>query len=226
MISETIAYLTHLIINVINSTGYWGVFALMTAESALIPIPSEVTMCFAGYLVSAGSMNLWVLALVGAAANLAGSLLAFWLGWWGQEHVVRQLIRKYGKYLLITEKDLDTAIIWFNKYGQSISFFSRVLPVVRTFISLPAGIARMSVWKFSYLTFLGSFLWSLFLAYIGMVMGDNWTSIEVYYRKFEYLIVGAGAIIFIWLVLHKISEIRKQTRATTDANQYRNDKSL
>jgi len=209
--NSVIAHLTHLITSVIGTTGYAGVFVLMTAESALIPIPSEVTMCFAGYLVSTGSMNLWVLATVGASANMVGSLLAFWLGWWGQEHVVRQLIRKYGKYVLATEKDLDLAIHWFNNYGQSISFFSRILPVVRTFISLPAGIARMNVWKFSYLTFLGSFLWSLFLSSIGMLMGNNWTSIEVYYRKFEYLIVGAGLAVFLFLLFHKIREIRKQS---------------
>ena len=163
MLNQIISFLTHIIISIINSTGYWGVFLLMAAESALIPIPSEVTMPFTGYLASTGRFNVYLVIFIGAFANLAGSILAYALGFWGEEHLIRQLIRKYGKFLLITEDEYDRAEKWFRKYGQGIAFFSRLLPVVRTFISLPAGIAEMNFIKFCLLTFLGSLIWSALL---------------------------------------------------------------
>jgi len=186
-----------------------GIFLLMTAESALIPIPSEVTMPFSGFLVSLGKFNLYFVIFTGAFANLAGSWLAYWLGYWVEDHILRSWIRKYGKYLLISEHEYDRSEKWFLKYGESIVFFSRVLPIVRTFISLPAGIAKMKFWKFSYLTFLGSLIWSIFLTLIGFYLGKNWNSIEVYYRKFEYLIVGLILIAGVWFVLHKLKALRK-----------------
>lgn len=204
MVDQIISSVTNSIISLINQSGYLGVFLLMAAESALIPIPSEVTMPFSGYLVTTGRFNLYLVILIGAAANLVGSLLAYWLGFWGEEHVIRGWIRKYGRYVLITENEYDRAERWFRKYGEKIVFFSRILPVVRTFISLPAGIAEMNFWKFSYLTFLGSLIWSAFLTLIGYYLGKNWNSIEVYYRKFEYVIVGIGILVVVFYIFHKV----------------------
>lgn len=202
---QLISAITHLIIQIIDKSGYLGVFVLMAAESALIPIPSEITMPFAGYLASTGRFNIYIIVVIGALANLAGSLLAFGLGWWGEEHLIRRLIGKWGKYLLISEKEYDHAEKWFRKYGEKIVFFSRVLPVIRTFISLPAGIAEMNVWRFSILTFIGSLIWSTFLTYIGFALGKNWNSIHPYYQKFEYLIVVAVAILALYYLIHKIT---------------------
>lgn len=207
MLEHIITVLTQFIIHVIQTTGYGGVFVLMAAESALIPIPSEVTMPFAGYLASTGKFNLIAVIIVGALANLAGSLLAYWLGYWGEETVIQNLIKKYGKYLLITVDEYDKSEKWFRKYGEKIVFFSRVLPIVRTFISLPAGIAEMNIWKFSIFTFIGSLIWSSVLTYIGFVLGKNWHSLEVYYRKFEYVIVFAIAALAIYYVYHKWQKI-------------------
>ncbi len=210
MINEIIALLTSIIISVISSTGYLGIFFLMTAESALIPIPSEVTMTFAGYLASVGKFNLFLVIFVGAFANLVGSWLAYWLGLWGEKHVVLTLIKNYGKYLLISEHEFERSEKWFRKYGDKITFFSRVLPVVRTFISLPAGIARMNFWKFSLFTFVGSFIWSAFLTYIGFVLGKNWNSLHGYYQKFEYVIVLGGLGLLGYYVWHKVQKLRKK----------------
>lgn len=182
----------------------------MAAESALIPIPSEVTMTFAGYLATTGKFNLSIVILVGAFANLFGSWLAFWLGWWGEKHVVIGLIKKFGKYLLISEHEFERSEKWFRKYGESITFFSRVLPVVRTFISLPAGIARMNFWRFSIFTFIGSLIWSAFLTYIGFVLGKNWNSLHPYYQKFEYVIVGAGFLLVVFYIYHKVVKLRQK----------------
>jgi len=177
----------------------------MTAESALIPIPSEVTMPFAGYLASVGRFNILSIIFIGALANLFGSVLAYWLGYWGEDHVVRILIKKYGKYLLMTEHEYNRSENWFRKYGEKITFFSRILPIVRTFISLPAGVAKMNFWKFSFFTFFGSLIWLGLLAYVGFALGKNWHSISGYYWKFEYLIIFVILAAAIYYIIHKVS---------------------
>lgn len=175
----------------------------MTAESALIPIPSEITMAFAGFLAGAGFMNFWVVIFIGAVGNLFGSLLAFYLGRKMGEEWIRIAIKKWGKWILVHEKDFDTSLRWFKKYGQGITFGSRLLPIVRTFISLPAGIAEMNVGKFAAFTFIGSFLWSAFLAYLGLKLGQNWEVIDPYFRKFQFAIIGLfGAAIGFYIYSH------------------------
>jgi len=174
----------------IESYGIFSVFVLMTLESALIPIPSEVTMPFAGFMASKGYYNFYLITAVGAIGNLVGSLMAYYLGFYKGETWVRSAIKKWGKWLLIKEEEYDRAKKWFQKYGQLVAFTSRLLPVVRTFISLPAGIAKMNVYLFSFFTFLGSLIWSAFLAYLGLKLGQNWMAIEPYFRKFQFLIIG------------------------------------
>ena len=178
----------------IRSQGYLAIFILMTAESALIPIPSEITMTFAGFLSGIGILNFWVAILIGSLGNLFGSLLAFWLGRAMGETGIRNAIKKWGKWFLIHEKDFDLSLNWFKKYGQGITFGSRLLPIVRTFISLPAGIADMNITMFSIFTFVGSFLWSLVLAYLGLKLGQNWLNVEPYFRKFQFVIIGLGIL--------------------------------
>ena len=178
----------------ISTYGLLAVFILMTAESALIPIPSEITMPFAGFMAGMGVFDFWTAVAVGALGNLVGSLLAYWLGYAKGEEWVRFAIRRWGKWLLIREHEYDKSKAWYQKYGQGITFASRLLPIVRTFISLPAGIARMNLPLFSLLTFIGSFLWSAVLAYVGLKLGQNWLSIEPYFRKFQFVIVGLGAL--------------------------------
>jgi len=182
----------------ISHFGLLAVLLLMTAESALIPIPSEVTMPFAGFLAGVGVLNIWAAIIVGALGNLFGSLLAYWLGYAKGEEWVRVAIRKWGKWLLMSEREYDRAKNWFVKYGQGITFGSRVLPIVRTFISLPAGIAKMNLKYFAILTFIGSLLWSGILAYFGLKLGQNWQALEPYFRKFQLVIIalGVGAVAF------------------------------
>lgn len=197
------------IIHFISSLGYFGVFILMTLESALVPIPSEVTMPFSGSLIASGQFNFWILVVVGTLGNLVGSLLAYWLGAWGQEAVVRKVIIKYGKYLLISEHEYDRSERWFRNHGEMFVFVSRVLPVVRTFISLPAGVAKMNLTRFILYTTVGSFIWSFVLTSIGVTLGANWQSLEGYFRKFDVLIVVAGVLVVAWYVWHKLKHIRR-----------------
>lgn len=197
-----------LIIHLILSSGYLGIFILMTLESALIPIPSEVTMPFAGFLASQGSLSLIPVILVGAIGNLAGSLIGYYIGYFLEESVLLRIIKKYGKLILVTEEDYHTSKKWFDRYGNGVVFFSRVLPAVRTFISLPAGMFEMNIWKFSIYTFLGSLIWSAVLTYIGVALGKNWHSIGGYFHKFDAIIIVALILLVLLYVNHKLKFIK------------------
>lgn len=190
----------------INSYGYLAVFVFMTLESCLIPIPSEVTMVFAGFMSGLGVLNIWVTILIGAVGNVIGSLMAYWLGMKMGEDWIRSAIRKWGKWLLIHIDDFDKALMWFKKYGQGVAFTSRLLPIVRTFISLPAGIAKMDIKLFSLLTFVGSFVWSGILAFLGLKLGQNWHAVEPYFRKFQFVIIGLFVVLIVWYVVRHIKK--------------------
>ncbi|MBU1015043.1 DedA family protein [Patescibacteria group bacterium] len=197
MLESILASLASLVIGVIETTGYAGIALLMALESANIPIPSEIIMPFSGFLVFEGSLSLFAVVFWGAAGNLIGSLISYALGFWGG----RAFLNRFGKYLLVRKSDVDMAETWFAKYGDSIVLLSRVLPVVRTFISLPAGIARMNIWKFSLYTFGGSLVWSFALTYAGMLAGKNWDILGEYFRTFDWaivLFVLLGAAWWIW----------------------------
>ncbi|OGH15387.1 MAG: hypothetical protein A3C27_03665 [Candidatus Levybacteria bacterium RIFCSPHIGHO2_02_FULL_39_36] len=188
------------IIQLIESTSYLGIFILMGLESALIPIPSEITMPFSGYLASKGQLSFVLVVIVGTLANLAGSLLAYYIGYLLEETVLLGLIRKYGKFILLSEHDYHKTEHWFRKYGDKIIFITRLLPGIRTVISLPAGMFEMDIKKFIVYTTAGCLIWSIFLTYVGYVLGENWNSLEPYYRKFEIIIVVlliAGIIYYI-----------------------------
>jgi len=200
MIYNILALISSFAVSFISTSGYSGIFILMAMESALIPIPSEIIMPFSGFLVFEEKFSLWAVVFWGTFGNLIGSIAAYFLGIYGG----RPLIEKYGKYILISSHELDAADRWFQKYGSSSIFFSRLLPVVRTFISLPAGIARMNFWKFSLYTFLGSLPWSFVLTYAGLIMGKNWTDLEIYFRKFDWAI---GVLIVLtsgWFIYKKL----------------------
>lgn len=171
----------------------------MALESACIPVPSEIIMPFSGFLVAQGHFNIWIVGFLGAVGNLIGSIVAYEVGLYGG----RPFVEKYGKYFLISHRDLNLADRWFLKHGQGTVFFSRLLPVVRTFISLPAGVARMDFKKFCFYTFLGALPWSYALTYAGVVLGHNWSGIRVYFEKFE-IIIGILIVAFIvwWIWRH------------------------
>lgn len=196
IVAEFLDQLKELIVTSVGSWGYLGVFVLMTLESACIPIPSEITMPVAGLLAAEGRLSFVWAGLVGALANLAGSWIAYGVGAAGG----RPFLKKYGRFVLIRPHDLDRADRWFEKYGDAAALFSRLLPVVRTFISLPAGISRMPFGRFSLLTFLGSLPWSFALTWAGFLLGENWERILPYTEPVTYAIAGAlGLLIVVWI---------------------------
>jgi membrane protein DedA with SNARE-associated domain len=170
--------------------GQWGlpaVFVLMLLESACIPIPSEATMLFAGFAVSTGDMSLLGITVAGVAGNVVGSWAAYAVGLYGG----RPFIDKYGKYILLRHHHVELAERWFAKYGPATVFFSRLLPIVRTFISLPAGIGKMPFWTFTLYTTAGCIPWVLLLGWIGMKAGDNWETIRAQLHYADYVVAVA-----------------------------------
>ncbi len=185
MISIILETISNFILLVIEKTGYFGITLLMALESAGIPIPSEIIMPFSGFLVTTGRFFLWLVIFWATVGNLLGSLILYIIGCYGG----RRFILKYGPYFFFSEQELKKSDEWFKKYGSLAIFFSRMLPIVRTYISLPAGVTKINLPKFIIYTFTGSIPWNFMLAYIGVLLGQNWKEIEVYFRKFDYLIL-------------------------------------
>jgi len=197
MTEKILALLFVFIKSLMVSAGYGGIILLMAIESACIPLPSELIMPFAGYLVYAGTMRLLLVATAGALGCNLGSLVAYEIGSYGG----RPLVMRYGRWILLGQRELDWADRFFARWGYLAVFIARLLPVVRTFIALPAGIARMPRVRFHIYTFLGSWPWCFALAWLGMKLGENWRVIGKYLHKFDaailVLLVG-GLVWFVW----------------------------
>jgi len=201
-----------IITNVYDAMGWPGVVFLMGVESAAIPFPSELIMPLAGWLlIEAKGDSAWMVLLAGFYGAL-GNLLGSWVAYWISYKAGRTILRKYGRYVLITQHEVDRAEEWFQKYGELAVFASRMLPVVRTFISVPAGVARMNFWRFSFYTFVGSYPWSLGLAYGGFKLGENWEDMRQVMRPFDFPIAGIIAVAVAWFIYHRIKTIRKENR--------------
>lgn len=202
------SHLSSLIIQFVEHSGYLAVFFLMFLESALLPIPSEITMPFAGFLAQGGHLNLLIIIIIGALGNLGGSLIAYALGFYLEENLILNLIKKYGKYLFLKIADYEKGLFWLKKYGESVAFFSRLLPIIRTFVSLPAGLSEINIWKFSIFTFLGSFIWSGILTLIGYYLGKNWEIIQPFFQKSQILIIGLLIIGIVYYFYKKFKKIK------------------
>ncbi|MEX0755383.1 MAG: DedA family protein [Actinomycetota bacterium] len=190
--------------------GYLAVFVLMVLESACVPVPSEVTMLFGGALASVGfaapgqELDLVWVALWGTFGNLVGSWIAYAAGSWGG----RPLFDRFGKYLLIRQHELDKAHDWFERYGEAAVFFSRLLPVIRTFISLPAGVVRMNFWKFTLYTVLGCLPWTFALAWVGYEMGARWETVDRIMRPISLGLAVVFGILLVWFVVRRVRQVR------------------
>jgi len=199
MLTSLVEMLGRFVIAVISQAGYPGIVLLMGIESACIPLPSEIIMPFSGYLVYTGRFKLAWVALAGAVGCNVGSLVAYYVGALGG----RPLAEKYGRYVLVTRHDLELADRWFARYGDWAVFFARLLPVVRTFIALPAGVARMNFLRFNVYTFLGSLPWCLALAYAGLKLGERWTILRQYFHRFDTVILILIVIGGAWFVRNR-----------------------
>jgi len=199
LLESILAPITGFILAVISAWGYAGIVACMTIESACIPLPSEIIMPFSGYLVTTGRFTLWGVALAGGVGNVFGSWIGYWLGAAGG----RPLAERLSRWRIIRISEYDRANGWLQRHGLQVAFWTRLLPIVRTFISFPAGAARVPLLRFTIYTFVGSFLWSLLLAWIGAKLGEHWETIRTYARGFDLVIALALLVLFlVWLRSH------------------------
>ena len=210
MIDKLVTSISALIIAAIAQLGYGGVILMMAIESACIPLPSEVIMPFSGYLVSTGRFGLQMVAITGAIGCLLGSYVAYYVGASGG----RWFLERYGRWVLIAPHELEIADQFFDRWGSPAVFFSRLLPVVRTFIAFPAGVARMRILPFTIYTLAGSYLWCLVLAYVGMTLGNHWNTLGPYFHRFDGVIVALlviGAAFVLYNRIRGITAARTQT---------------
>ncbi len=207
MIDKILTGISAFVVATISALGYGGVVLMMAIESACIPLPSEVIMPFSGYLVSTGRFDLQIVAIAGALGCLFGSYAAYYVGASGG----RWFLLRYGRYVLVAPHEIELADRFFERWGSPAVFVSRLLPVVRTFIAFPAGVARMSLLRFTIYTLAGSYLWCLALAWAGMKLGEHWNALGPYFHRFDGVIAAvlvAAAAAFLYNRLQGINSAR------------------
>ncbi|MDK2888754.1 MAG: hypothetical protein PWP72_1632 [Thermoanaerobacter sp.] len=182
-------------VDFISRLGYWGIAIGMAIESANVPLPSEVILPFGGYLVSTGRLDFFWAAMAGTIGGTVGSIISYLMGYWGG----RPFLIRYGRYFGISLRHLELAEMWFQRYGEATVFFTRLMPVVRTFISLPAGISGMNFPRFVIYTFLGSLPWSFFLTYLGMKMGQHWQDLKYWFHRLDVVVLLALVALAVYL---------------------------
>ncbi len=197
MITE---FVISLVLPIIQAIGYLGVFILMTAESTLLPVPSEAVLPFAGYLVAQGQMNLWIALASATIGTIAGAAISYAIG----KYLGRAVVEKYGKYILVSEHDLDIAKQWFDKHGDKTIFICRFIPVVRHVISIPAGTAKMHFKKFLLYTAIGGLMWNAILIYVGIMLQNHWDAIIQYSTIIDIIAIIGIIAVLAWLFKERI----------------------
>ena len=191
-----LTYLGQFVVHMISSLGYAGVFFAMAIESACIPLPSEIILPFTGYMVFSGHFGFWQAVTAATLGNLFGALVAYYVGVWGG----RPFLKRYGRYFFINERELAWTERLFERHGEVTVFVGRILPVVRTFISLPAGVARMNPFKMATYTVIGAFLWCTLLIFVGQKLGQNWDSLKPYFHRADVFVGGAIVLVIIYVL--------------------------
>lgn len=204
MLHQIMEFISSIALSLVDQLGITGIFIGMVLESACIPLPSEVIMLTGGFLVHQGKFPFWEVVAAGTIGNIIGSMIIFWVGASG----ARILLEKYGKYLLINHKHLEQSENWFRRYGERTALISRVIPFVRTFISLPAGISGMNFSKFIIYTAIGCLPWNLGLTFAGYQLGENWKKAENLFHPISYAII---AIILVLIMVYVWKAIKKRS---------------
>lgn len=210
---ELLEKLGLLVQDLVRTAGYPGVFLASLLENLFPPIPSELIMPFGGFIVGRGDMDFFLVVLSGTLGTVLGALLIYYVGLLGDEYVLRRFLRRYGHILTVSEADLDRALGIFDRYGDVIVFAGRLVPLIRTVISLPAGMKRMPVWRFLLFTTLGSAIWSTVLTYAGVVLGENWESIIGVMKQYERLMLVIVALAVLAVIAAIIVRARRQRAA-------------
>lgn len=202
--------------DIIRAMGYVGLGLVMFLENVFPPIPSEAVLPMAGWLAyeGEGGFTLWGVTLVGAIGSVAGALVFYGLGYWFGEQRVRELLRGYGKWFLLSEDDFDTALAWFDRYGEYVIFFARMVPIVRSLISIPAGIASMNLVRFGAYTAVGTALWSFILGFAGYLLGQNWPLVMEWMSRYEKVVLALAVLAVIYFVVQRLRQRRRASSVT------------
>lgn len=198
------------VVNLINTLGYTGLAISIFIESFFAPIPSELILPFAGFLSRTGELNIFIVILIAGVASSLGSFPFYLLGLWGNKVVIDNFLKKYGKYLFIKEEDVDKGVAFFTRHGEATVFFGRLVPIIRTVISFPAGITGMNMAKFLAFTFLGSTLWSALLVSLGYLMGSQWEKVKVWIEMYQNWVVYA---VILGLLIYIFKKFRERVKA-------------
>lgn len=214
--SEILNAISEWVQEVIRTLGYPGITLVMFLELVFPPIPSEVIMPFAGFLAADGELNIVLVIIAGNIGTISSAILLYYVGVWADEPLIRRFVKKYGRYMMISEKDLNRTLEVFDKRGEMVIFFGRLIPLIRTFISLPAGMNRMSLRKFVLYTTAGSTVWNTFLAVGGMILGENWEDLMELidrYSKVTYALIAVVLVVMFVLRLRTYLQNRNAAAA-------------
>ena len=198
--------------NIISTMGYPGLYIVMFVENVFPPIPSEVVLPLAGSLSLSGRFTITLITIVGMLGSLTGAFLFYGIGKWVGEERVRNFIAKYGKFALISTDDFDTSLKWFEKYDDWVIFFSRMVPIVRSLISIPAGVASMNLTKFSIYTVLGTALWSFILSFAGRLLGEQWPVITEYINTYQDIVLVVGIFVVVAFITSRLVKRKKPAK--------------
>lgn len=200
--------------SLIAAIGYPGIVLAMAIENIFPPIPSEAVLPFAGALSAKGEMNFWGAVAAGTAGSLIGAVVLYAIGYFAREAGARRIVEAYGKYVFISERDLDRSAEWFERYGEAIIFFGRLIPLIRSIVSVPAGYTRMNIVRFLIYTTLGTTLWNLILTYIGRVLGENWADISEMMAPYENgTLIALALIVLLFFGWRALLWHRRRTKS-------------
>ncbi|MCA0352235.1 MAG: DedA family protein [Chloroflexi bacterium] len=212
--SEIMDKVQAIITAIITALSYPGIALVMFAENLFPPIPSELVMPFAGFIVGKGEMNLVAVLLAGTIGAVLGALALYYIGMWADETIIRRFIRRYGKFFFISEADIDKTLGFFAKYGEIVVFTGRLIPLVRSLISIPAGMNRMPMGRFLLWTTFGSLIWNGILTYAGIVLGSQWENVLGLVDRYEKVALGIIALGLIWFVVNRVLKVRRNRAAS------------
>jgi membrane protein DedA with SNARE-associated domain len=198
---------------IIQAFGYAGIVFVMAAENVFPPIPSELVMPFAGFMAREGTFNIWIVILSGMLGSVIGALVLYYFGAWANELVVRRFLRRWGRYAFVSEADLNVSLDYFNRYGEVVIFFGRLIPIVRSLISIPAGMARMPMPKFLFFTVLGTTLWSAFLSYMGWVLQAIWGRVAGWIEQYQRVVIILAVVAIVVFFFRVIAPRLRRTSA-------------
>jgi membrane protein DedA with SNARE-associated domain len=188
---------------IIEALGYPGILLVMALENVFPPIPSELVMPLAGFMASGGTFNVIGVVIAGMLGSMVGALALYYIGVWADESVIRRFIRRWGRLLLLSENDLDLALQYFERHGQAVIFFGRLIPIIRSLISIPAGMSRMSMPRFLFFSALGTTLWSAALTYAGWVLGENYDQVSAFVSRYQNIVIALVVIAIAFFVYRR-----------------------